>query len=98
MTKPLDPVISQDAGRKHLEAPSPDIILVPDHEACRMLGIRPTTLFHLRKLGVIKSVVIKSHRGNLKGRRLFSVESIKAYAQKLLKEAEEQEHHDVVTV
>ena len=62
----------------HLAA-SPEPLMVTEAEACRMLRLGRTTLFHLRRSGQIKSVLVKTHRGNISGRRMYPLESLRAY-------------------
>lgn len=54
-------------------------LLVSEPEACRILQLGRTTLFHLRTSGAIKSVLVKTRKGNLSGRRMYPMESLRAY-------------------
>jgi hypothetical protein len=62
--------------------------LVTEPIACQMLGVGRTTIFHLRTTGEIRSVLIKSKKSNVSGRRMYVVESLKEYVKRLLEESD----------
>lgn len=47
------------------------------------LGIGRTSLYRLATEGLIKSKLIKTHRGNVSGKRVFLRESLDAYLESL---------------
>lgn len=47
-------------------------------EVTRVFGLKRTHLYHFKDKGVIKSVALRE-KGTMKGRRLFHVESIRAF-------------------
>ena len=65
-------------------------LLLTEKDACKMIGVRSTTLYQLRKTGKIKSVSVRTSRHSVRGRRLYSVESLKAYVDSLLAVAGEE--------
>lgn len=54
-------------------------LMVTEAEACRILQLGRTTIFHLRSTGAIKSVLVKTRKGNVSGRRMYPMESLRAY-------------------
>ncbi|HSJ01747.1 MAG TPA: helix-turn-helix domain-containing protein [Verrucomicrobium sp.] len=64
-------------------------LLVNRQEACRILGIGSTTLYHLCQGGAIRSVLVKSHSSagqGQGGRRLYVMASLREYVNRLLQE------------
>lgn len=57
-------------------------------EVTRVFGLKRTHLYQLKDKGVIKSVALRA-KGALKGRRLFHVESIRAFLYANLEAAKE---------
>ena len=55
----------------------PEFVRVP--EAVRLFGICRSSLYELISEGKVKSTCLKSKRGNTRGVRLISYDSLKAY-------------------
>ena len=60
-------------------------LMVTEPEACRLLQLGRTTLFHLRTKGLIKSVLVKTRKSNIGGRRMYPMESLREYVTGLAK-------------
>lgn len=58
-------------------------LLVTEPEACKMLSLGRTTLFHLRRTGAIRSVLVKTRKGNVSGRRMYPVDALRDYVESL---------------
>lgn len=58
-------------------------LLVTEPEACRILGIGRTTIFHLRREGRLRSVLVKTHKHNVSGRRMYRLSDLNAYVEAL---------------
>jgi len=52
-------------------------------ESARYIGVGRTTLYELYNNGLIKSVLVKTRRGNVSGRRVFLRASLDAYLRSL---------------
>jgi hypothetical protein len=67
----------------HSKISNAEPLLVTEPEACQMLRLGRTTLFHLRRTGAIRSVLVKTRKGNVSGRRMYPVEALRAYVESL---------------
>jgi len=65
-------------------------------EVTRTFGLKRTHLYQLKDKGVIKSVALRA-KGALKGRRLFHVESIRAYLYANIEAIPASQVHEQVT-
>jgi hypothetical protein len=65
-------------------------------EVTRVFGLKRTHLYQLKDKGVIKSVALRA-KGALKGRRLFHVESIRAFLYANIEATSEAEVQKQVT-
>ena len=54
-------------------------LMVTETDACRVLRLGRTTVFHLRTGGLIKSVLVKTRKGNIGGRRMYPMDSLREY-------------------
>ena len=61
-------------------------LLVSQQQACQILGIGATTLYHLRRTGAVRSVLVtgggdrrKAVSGSGPGRRLYVMASLREY-------------------
>lgn len=67
----------------HSKTSSVEPLLVTEPEACQMLRLGRTTLFHLRRTGAVRSVLVKTRKGNISGRRMYPVDALRAYVESL---------------
>jgi hypothetical protein len=59
---------------------------LPVDLACKYIGCGRSTLYILLTQGAVKSVVHKTHKGNVRGRRVFLRESLDSYLKSLEEE------------